>query len=402
MSAPDPPPESHIERRLVFDELHPLVAEAAEPAWSRGDYPQALTDAWFTLRDLVRQRLGSQADGSDLMTAIGETNPNLTLTPYDTATARDMHRGVVRFLGGIAFYVRNPEMHETESPVAGDRVGALERLAIMSLCARHVEASASPVAVDQVIKEASQPMFSATNEAADDLVHSLPTSLRPPLVEALVAGMRDAADATRANNLRNVYFRALHRLDSTNPAVTRAADLCGQLIASDDTLLLGIELSTPTVLKLLAPRHRSKVLQALRRDVLAGRMHRGRLTVGGTYREETIALFAEFDRAEQAVILAAASQALAGPWEQQAFGMSMACGLVPYVDSEQAEDLADKMATAIVNDNPFDAAKELTQAQPTLPPEFRELLADKLEVRTSANAPGQEMAQAFIGEMREG
>jgi hypothetical protein len=339
------------------------------------------------------------------MTAIGETNPNLALTPYDTATAKDMHRGLVRFLGGIAFYVRNPEMHETASPVADDRVGAFERLSIMSLCARHVEASASPVAVEEVVTEASQPLFSATNDAADDLVHSLPTSLRPALVEGLVVAVRsavDAEEATRANNLRDVYFRALHRLEPADPAVRKATELCGQLIASDETLLLGIELCTPTVLTLLAPRHRSKVLQALRADVAAGRMRRGQLTAGGVYREATTALFPGLDEAEEAGILAEVAGALNGSWEQQAFGMYMGCRLAPYLDAERAADLADQMAVAIVNDNPFDAADELTREQAALPPDFRGLLADRLEARTVAGSPGGEMAKAFIAELREG
>src|SRR5689334_913415 len=44
VSASDPAPELPTARRLAFDELHPLIAEAADPAWDRGDYPQALKD----------------------------------------------------------------------------------------------------------------------------------------------------------------------------------------------------------------------------------------------------------------------------------------------------------------------------------------------------------------------
>ena len=95
---------------------------------------------------------------------------------------------------------------------------------------------------------------------------SVPTGRRPELVEKLMDAAKDAADAndsTKASNLRVVYHRALHRLGPEDAAVRVAATRCGRWIADDQTLILGIEMVTPTVYPLLERRHQDKVALAL-------------------------------------------------------------------------------------------------------------------------------------------
>ncbi|MEA2407874.1 MAG: hypothetical protein QOE69_1993 [Thermoleophilaceae bacterium] len=391
----DPPTVDEPERRLHFDEMHPLIADAAQEDWERGDYPAALQDAWFALRDLARQRLNQpNLDGSQLMERIGDTTPQLPLTGMSNDTERDMHRGVWRFLTGVAFYVRNPEMHQTESPVEGDRAGAFERLAVMSICARHLEAASSPVAVDEAVDEASQPRFPATREAADDLIHSVPTGRRPELVEKLMDRVKDAADAndgTKARNLRIVYHRALHRLGTEDAPVRVAANRCGRWIADDDTLILGIEMVTPTVYELLERRHQDKVALAVIDDLSAGIVNRG-VRSGAVLEEATARLFPAVSDERRADLLDTLVSRLGGGWDAQAYATRLACMLAPHFTEADAERVVSALVRALLEDSPFDATDELNQAFERLPEQFVDVFHRELLAKYRPNAPG-----AYIG-----
>jgi hypothetical protein len=59
---------------LRLDELHPLVVGAAQNGWEANDFHEAVIAAWTTLRDRLRERLGSDADGIELI--------NLTRSSY--------------------------------------------------------------------------------------------------------------------------------------------------------------------------------------------------------------------------------------------------------------------------------------------------------------------------------
>jgi hypothetical protein len=98
---------------LELRELHPLIARAATEGWSREDYPSAVRNAWFALRDLLRARLNrGTLDGVGLVNAIGEDKPPiaLPLTKYETETEKNQHRGVVSFLRGCVFTSGTPTL----------------------------------------------------------------------------------------------------------------------------------------------------------------------------------------------------------------------------------------------------------------------------------------------------
>jgi uncharacterized protein (TIGR02391 family) len=176
-----------------FDGLHPLVRDAAQDCWDREDFPGAVKTAWMALRDEIRTRTGKpDLDNVELIDGgIGETNPRLPLTDYVTETDKNMHRGLVNFLRGIAFYVRHPEAHETESPVK-DREGALERLAVMSLCARHVVAAAAPTAIEDAVAELQQTRFPRRREAYADLLRRIPPRRHREFASKVLAAAAEA------------------------------------------------------------------------------------------------------------------------------------------------------------------------------------------------------------------
>lgn len=357
-----------------------------------------MQDAWFALRDLVRQRLGEPSlDGTQLMERVGDTNPKLPLTPMRTATERDMHRGVWRFLTGIAMYVRNPQMHETTGPVREDCVGALERLAIVSLCMRHVESAASPVAVGDAVSEASQPLFPATDAAVDDLIRTIPTGRRADLVDGLITAALDASDAKVAGNIRRVLHRALKDGERDDPEIAVSAQRAGALIVTDETLTQGISLLTPGVMRALPPRHRDKVALVLADDVRIGAISRRTLTAG-SYSEANVRLFDGLEDQQRSQILGALQEALATHWERQAYAMRIAVRVVDRLELAAAAPLLSAMVGAIVRDNAWDASDELTDGFADMAPDKREALAAELVARADKGGPGADLARGIASQ----
>jgi uncharacterized protein (TIGR02391 family) len=250
-------------------ELHPLVATSAAEPWSRADYAEAVRRAWYGLRDLLRDRLGEpQLDGSDLVNAIGEDKPpiRLPMTEYLTTTERNMHRGVVNFLRGVVYYVRNPDAHEGGAIDRSDRVGALERLAVMSLCARHVDTAAPPAAVEDAITELLQPRFPMDTESLRDLVSTIPLRRRAELASAVLKSARDA-DQSNDDDLVEKLSRFYPIIFSTSGweeslLVDATRDL-EALVANDATLGVAVMLMPLRVIPRFKMRNQTKVAKFL-------------------------------------------------------------------------------------------------------------------------------------------
>jgi uncharacterized protein (TIGR02391 family) len=261
----DPP------NRLHFDELHPLIRDAARESWSRRDYPKAVNDAWLALRDDIRQRTGrTDLDGVELINeGIGETNPKLPLTDCLTETDRNMHRGLVNFLRGIVFYVRHPEAHESVSPVAGDREGALERLSVMSLCARALEGTAPPTVLDDALSELTQPRFPRRRpDGYADLLRRVPERRHAELASRLLEAALKETDDDIFDSLARMYRYTIVQSPDESLASVSAVEL-GRLIADDNTLEVGTLLLTPNAASRLEDSYKWKVHELLLEQVKA-------------------------------------------------------------------------------------------------------------------------------------
>jgi uncharacterized protein (TIGR02391 family) len=391
------------DRRMMFDELHPLIAEAAQGPWLSSDYPSAVKAAWFALRDLARQRLNEpNLDGAQLMERIGDTNPRLPLTEMANESERDVHRGVWRFLVGTTFYVRNPEMHQTRSPVDGDRVGAFERLVVMSICARHLDAASSPVAVDEALAEASQARFPRTLSAADDLVHSVSTGDREQLVEGLMNALAQAAELgeeEKAITLRLVYLRALHRLGPGDPPVRTAASRCERWVMDDTTLRLALLMLTSTTYSMLKPRHQDKVALLLIDDVKAGTCQDGAVS-GAKFELETAAIFSGMPRHHRAGIVRALKGRLTSTPGAQNYGARLACRLAwSMEDEDQARELATDLARVIASDQASEAVTHIETALVAMPPTFVDALRDALEGQYRPDLRREHVVRRVLGDL---
>ena len=264
-------PDSEDESiRLHFEELHPLVRDAAREGWERGDFGQALKDSWHALRDELRTRLGDNyADTTGLVESIGETgNPRLPLTDFITATDQNMHRGLVLLLKGCVFYIRHPEMHESTSPVAEDREGAFERLALLSLCARHVANAASPTALEEVIAEIKQPRFVKKRTVYDELLLRVPSRRYSEFAGMLLDEARTSyLDGDQA--WVGLTEMCRHLVAAQPSTLATAAAAVGRLVADDATLEIGCHACRRPVFEALPPRHRLKVAAYLIDEVRA-------------------------------------------------------------------------------------------------------------------------------------
>lgn len=348
-------PSSH--GALMLRDLHPLVADAAEPYWVMQDYAGAVKAAWFALRDELRERLDVDLDGTKLMDAIGEGRPKLLLTDHATETEQNMHRGLVRLLVGLVLYVRNPMMHDANMPHVADPIPSFECLALMSLCARRVASAIHPMTVDEVVREASQPKFPTGAESRADLIKALPASQLPALVKALAEAFRESASDGRrrqARTLREIYEDALRVQGSNGPATRAAARLCRELIADDETFDQGVALLTASVYRLLPPRHRAKVAQALVRDTEEGRMGWGRFESGGTYFLPLISVFDELNAIDRRKIVRAIQKSLAGADDAQRFAIGLLTLLSSFFRDDERADVAVSLAVALIGSSPDD------------------------------------------------
>jgi uncharacterized protein (TIGR02391 family) len=259
-----PPPQTRTEAPRQLASLHPVIRDAVADAWSKRDYPQAVRTGWFALRDALRDRLGEpQLDGVALVNAIGDDKPpiNLPLTDYQTTSERNMHRGVVSFLRGIVYYIRNPDAHDGAAPGADDRAGALERLMVMSLCMRHIETAARPGAVNDALEELLQPRFPQSESAFLDLIEGIPVRLRGEFARALTneAHAALAANDAKKLGLLRMFYPTLITWTTDEAVLNEATKELTALMSRDETLTVAIALLPSVLFKRLRPRHQEQI-----------------------------------------------------------------------------------------------------------------------------------------------
>src|SRR5581483_3415426 len=384
-------------QRLHFEDLHPVIQNAAEGAWSHEDYPGSVRDGWNALRDLLRIRLGRpQLDGVDLVNAIGESSPSLPLTDMATESDVNMHKGLVTMWRGVVWYVRNPEMHETTSPVEGDRIGAFERLALLSLCTRHVVEAGAPAWIDEAVHEAGQPLFPKTTAAAEELVATVSQRLHPEFATTLGEAAEEAFRAERTESLLGLamVFRALVR-ERDDRTLTAAVSCCSRLIATDETTEVAGRLLTHQTFPRLAPRHQTKLAKFLANSLASGRIEMRRVRSAGGSLASTTRLIRAMSASDRAVITKAVSTLLQGTWQSQAFGTRVAFAIERFIAPAERDAIARLIALAVARDNAFGVVEEIETGWPNANTTFRVEIVGGLR-DTLESARDEEMVEALI------
>ncbi|WP_461033953.1 TIGR02391 family protein [Streptomyces mayteni] len=120
--------------------LHPLVWGAASRLWTNEHFREAVTSAAETLVAHVQSRTGRRdlAATSLWQQVFSQREPRLRWPgDPDDQTVRSMNDGLRLFAPGAQMAIRNTSAHGTDEMTAQD---ALERLAVLSLLARWVDA----------------------------------------------------------------------------------------------------------------------------------------------------------------------------------------------------------------------------------------------------------------------
>ncbi len=410
----DSPGVDEPENRLHFDELHPLIQRAARQAWDEGDYHRAVVDAWTVIRDRLRERLGTNLDGLKLVQAIhgarrrpeGEsqrdTIPRLPLTEFDSETTRNMHYGLVHLLEGIVLYVRNPEQHETTSPVEGDKEAAFERLALMSICARHVDVRTEPITVDEAMEELRQERFVDTKEARVELVEAVPARDHATLSDKLIETRRQADEA--GDERLALRCRSLHRQLSLtaeerhrNHVLTAICRQVSALVRRDATLELAIRFVTPPVFERLAQRDQSKIAARLLDEAKIGR--RTRKPLAGELQSETVWIFRALRQDDRSALLRLLDLAIQSDEpDRRTYGTWVALLISRHLRPHENDRLAQRLVDALGR-GASEIASELTRTLHRSPGslQLRSLLAEKLAQAT----PQTPEAESLLAETSE-
>jgi uncharacterized protein (TIGR02391 family) len=129
--------------------LHPWVWDAARPAWSAGNYDDAIDAAARNVNSRLRSKVGRRDIGEgDLVAQVfsekpaDEQNPRLRLALPDelgTRTVASIYAGISAFGKGLFQAVRNPLAHEEPGIMDVAEDEALESLAAFSLLARWID-----------------------------------------------------------------------------------------------------------------------------------------------------------------------------------------------------------------------------------------------------------------------
>ena len=392
-----------------LDDLHAAIRDAALEPWSRDDYAGAVRSAQFALRDLLRAQLRRpDLDGVDLVHAIGEDRANVALPLTDLVTTTDwnIHRGVVNFLRGIVYYVRNPDAHEGSSLVPGDKVGAMERLCTMSLCARHVSEAVIPTAVDEALDELLQEGFPAEPRAFAELVGEIPVRRLGELADKTLEKAEEkyaAGDDVAFYKLRRVLREVFSSggWDDALTATTRRR--LNAWISKDDTLYLAVKLLPGQFYKSLSIRNQAKVARALAQQAARGEEKKDDAT---DLRGELSDLYQWLPKASQARVITAFEGGLrkgdkASPWVLFAVlevGRYMSRAEIRGISKAVAEGVAEKSSTDL---DKYVVQLSRKRSSNFTPPGFRGAGMGALREYDGQTVPGAKGVQECLTALRK-
>ncbi len=126
----------------LFDtmQLHPKVIEVSENLFKTGNYPQAVTEAFKTVNNHVKNITGLTLDGTPLMEKVfNEKKPILKVNELLTTSDKNEQSGFKHIFMGCQLGIRNLGAHENVKQ--GDPKIALEYLCLASLLLRRIDNS---------------------------------------------------------------------------------------------------------------------------------------------------------------------------------------------------------------------------------------------------------------------
>jgi hypothetical protein len=195
----------------------------------------------------------------------------LPLTEFLTTSERSEHRGVVQFLRGAVSYIRNPDAHDADPQLTEQE--AFERLAVLSLCARHVASAAPPAAVDDAADQLLQAEHEISDAARRELINTVPTRRRGELAEKVLLAAQaadESGDERTLNLARRVYPLIIAETRDDDRLLSESAKILGAFISLDKSIALGVILLPVVVLPRLTLAQRERLESLLTQWVERG------------------------------------------------------------------------------------------------------------------------------------
>ena len=123
---------------VVRDLLHPRVRAASYEHFRAGRFRDAVLNSVVAVFDLLRERTGIDADGSDLVSkALSLDRPRLVMSSLVTESGRNEQKGFIQILQGYYLGIRNPKAHSLA--IESDQFSAAQYLVLSSLLCRKIE-----------------------------------------------------------------------------------------------------------------------------------------------------------------------------------------------------------------------------------------------------------------------
>ena len=149
---------------------------AVQRSYEDRQFANSISDCFYFLSDLIRNKSGCDSDGAALVNAaFGGDNPVVKINRFQTETERSEQRGMVQLLLGLYAAIRNPRSHEKriDTAEAADAV-----ILFIDFLIAMIDKSRSPFDTEQLIQRVFDQHFVASVQYADALTSTIPALKR--------------------------------------------------------------------------------------------------------------------------------------------------------------------------------------------------------------------------------
>jgi len=258
--------------------------------------------------------------------------------------------------------------------------GAFERLAVMSLCARHVASASPPTAVADALDEVKQPRFPRQQRAYAELLSRIPPRRRWEFAAALIAETSAAYEAADTIWLSlAVMFRTT--VGSDESLTGSAALEIGKLVASDDKLVPAINLTTAGLFRELEVRHQLKMAEYMLEQVQEAAKWSD---IDESTGSSVLRLLPFTPQPLRGPLLAAADKMIGSTDAHVTLiGWYLVRALSPTLADDEGDDIAATIARRIVNDGPREFGPWVSGRLIELSVELRNQIGTQIELQRS-------------------
>ena len=122
----------------IIDFLHPAIIKSSYAQFRNEQYRDAVLNAIMAVYELIRKKIKSDKDGSELVCeALSTNNPKLIISNLNTDSGKNEQKGYLQILQGAYWAIRNPKAHSLSTDL--NKLKAAQYLVFASLLARRID-----------------------------------------------------------------------------------------------------------------------------------------------------------------------------------------------------------------------------------------------------------------------